>query len=31
MGNYYYGYAQEVTYARFIPGTEEKGYSAELV
>ena len=24
-------YASEIRYARFIPGTEEDGYSAELV
>ena len=26
-----YPYAKEVQYARFVPGTEEPGYSAELV
>ena len=26
-----YPYAQEVNYARFIPGTEQEGYSAVLV
>ena len=26
-----YPYAEEVNYARFIPGTEQEGYSAELV
>ena len=24
-------YAQEIEYARFIPGTEQEGYTAELV
>lgn len=26
-----YPYAQEIEYARFVPGTEKDGYTAELV